>query len=303
MRKILIITLVVLLYSKESVGQVSKDGVLHILNNTSSMRQYLIVFKDSKGTDRIIWSNYMLEYFSNRGYSKKNAIETIARKILKNDTFNIDKTEFQSLCAYANSDTIKSFVLKVKNPITAYINKYFKDEDMKPEYLKYRWEIAKILWDNNAFLFTTSDQISPVPKVLVFKNKSYSYSIAKLKRPKVHGKVRENLPLFFYFPKYDFFIEAMTNDTSCIYNTIRKRTDQEVLNTKRYTGAVECLKINIDREHNSIAITLFDKNEHLLGKEIYHYNNTPTIKEEKIFYNLSGITKVIKRNVIIPIAD
>jgi hypothetical protein len=295
MKRIILLIVLLLCYRVSFCQPSEADNLSYLFRHTSLNKKYLIILKNSKKKDIAVWSDYLLEYFADRKFSRTESIQIIVHKIIANDTFDIDKSKYQDLSMHINTDTVKSLMKKTNNLVSNCLKIYFENQEIKPEYLPYRWEIAKLLWTHKVFLCVTSDQLSPIPRIDNFQKKYNTQDV----NTKTENTLKEE-PVFFYFPQYDFFVN-IDSDTSLLNNYIRSQTDQQVLNTTKYYGPITYLKVLNKKNDKKLIVSLYDEDKSFVREENYSYSDNISIKTDSVFDNFSSQIREVKRKIIIPV--
>ena len=106
---------------------------------------------------------------------------------------------------------------------------------------------------------------------------------------------------FFYFAKYDFYLNKNNTDTSKLYlKQDSKLIDVKKISGSPYDGVYEFAKFKINKTDKSISVVLFDINKNELTKEVYHFKNIVSTRSEKYFYNLTPGERIIVWKIITP---
>jgi hypothetical protein len=107
--------------------------------------------------------------------------------------------------------------------------------------------------------------------------------------------------LYFYFTAYNFYLQSNRSDTGLLFLKFENfATDKQQLSPLPYKGEYEYGKFIINHKKKIIDVELYDDKKVKKAVEHFEFKNNKQVQNDTIFYNLTSVTIIRSREVIIP---
>jgi hypothetical protein len=174
------------IFTSSTHAQVSKKNLKYVLDISSEMLQYYLVFKNKDSNDICcVRSSYLINYYLRKGIKRKKAKKIILKNILNNKTFQLSDDSLNWHCNFLELDSTfysKCVEISLNNLDFFMAQKFTETFILKPGFTSFIAEITYFLWLHNCMMFEGAEDGADRARIGVFRNKrifkhNFDYSV------------------------------------------------------------------------------------------------------------------------------